>query len=71
MLPLAQCEQHGELFRRPDSMRQIGRHVEQLAGLHHARFACESDFALAGKNLDQRGLGGGVLGQLLTFRETK
>lgn len=42
-----QREQHGKLFRGSNGMRQVRRHVEQLAAFHHSWFAAESNLTFA------------------------
>ena len=52
-------------------MREIGRHIQQIAGFQGSRHARQGKLARAGQNLNQRVLGGGVFRQFLACRETE
>ena len=46
-------------------------HVEHVAFFQRVRFAGEKELAFTGKDLNQRVLRGGVLGQFLAFGKAK
>lgn len=52
-------------------MRQIRRHVKQVARFQLVRFSGEEKFAFAGQYLDERVLGGSVLAQFLPGGKTE
>ena len=68
---LEQRQQHGKLFRGFHGVRQIRRHVQQVAGFEQMRFAVEAELATAGENLNQRLRRRSVLAQLLPLSKSE
>ena len=68
---LEQREQHGELLGRFDRVRQVGRHIEEGARFEGMGLSRQGKLALAGQDLNQGVLRGGVLGQLLARIEAE
>jgi len=52
-------------------VRQVRVHEDKVAGFQLAWLTVENAFALARQNLNQRFLGGGVLGEFLAFGKTE
>ncbi len=71
LIRLHQRQQHRKLFCRLHGVRQVGRHEKQVTGFQVAQPAAQEKLTLARQNLDQRLLGGGVLGQFLPFGKTE
>lgn len=59
------------MLRGLDGMWKVRRHVENIVLFERMRFAGQEEFAFAGQDLNERMLGGGVLGQFLALGKTE